>query len=135
LKFEKEEDLREPVHRYLESLNYRWKDEVRLFSREIDVVGRKQNTILAVELKLKDWNRALQQAYLDLRVSNYSSIALPEQIWSRVDPKLFSLAASYGIGLISVDGQAKQIMRPRASKLIQPNLRKKFLRRLGGVES
>jgi hypothetical protein len=135
LKFDNEEEMREPVHRFLESLNYRWKDEVRLFSREIDIVGRRKNTVFSVELKLRDWNRALQQAFLDLRVSNYVSVALPDDIWGRVDPRLFSLAASYGIGLISVDGEAKQIMRPRASTFIQSNIRKKFLKRLGETHS
>ena len=129
-----EENLREPVHRFFENKNYSVFDEVRLFQRGIDIIAKRRSTIIAVELKMRNWRRAVQQACLDLRVSNYAFIALPETIWSRIDRRIYYEAYNHGIGLLSVDGEARQIMRPDRSKRIQPSLRRSFLKRLQRIE-
>jgi hypothetical protein len=130
MNYEKEASLRQPIHRYFNALNYSLYDEVRLFARNIDVVAKKGSSLATVELKLHDWTRAMQQAYLNLHVADYSYVALPEDAWSRVSPRLHSLASANGIGLMSVDGEAKLIMRARPSQIIHRNLRKGFLRNI-----
>jgi len=133
MSFVKENEMMEPVRRYFESKDFQVFKEARLFSRRIDLVAKRKGTVIAVEMKLRDWNRAVEQAFLDLRVSNYCYVALPEVVWGRAGPRLFTDAASYGIGLLSVDGVAKLIMRPRESKSVQPILRQKFLKQLRGT--
>jgi hypothetical protein len=131
--YTKEIQLKPPVLRYLTEQKFTVYDEVRLNTRNIDLIGKKNSEVVSIELKLKDWPRAIAQAYLNLRVSNYSYVALPEQAWSRIDRRIYTQAFEYGIGLLSVDGVTRQIMHPVRSKRIQPNLRKRFLESLKGV--
>ena len=128
--YEKEKEMQKPIREYFTERQYSVFDEVRLFSRKIDFVAKRRNQIVTVELKLHDWKRAISQAYLNQRVSDYSFVALPEPLWNRIDRKIYSVSVAYGIGLLSVDGVARQIMRAEHSKRIQPHLRKSFLKDL-----
>ena len=128
-----EEELREPVRVYFKNKNYLVFDEAKLFSRGIDVIAKRRNNIIAVELKVQKWKRAIQQAYMDLRVSNYAFVALPEMKWERIDRRIYCEAYNCGIGLLSVDGDVRQIMRPAPSKRIQRKLRRRFLTSLQRV--
>jgi hypothetical protein len=127
MSYQKEEQLRKPVHGYFEKKQYQVFDEVPLFVRKIDVVAKRQNELVSIELKLHDWKRAISQACLNLRVSNFSYVALPEPVWDRIDTRIYSAAIEHGIGLLSVDGVTRQVMRPKRSQKIQPELRKGFL--------
>ena len=127
MKVSKEESLREPVEKFFAEKNYTVYHEVKLLARKIDVVAKRKSQIVAIELKLHDWARALQQAYLNLHVSDYSYIALPESLCQHLSPKIYPLAAENGIGLMSVDGMAKEIMTGRHSTMIIPHLRRTFL--------
>lgn len=126
--FLKESELREPVHNMFRKGHYSIYNEVRLFSRQIDIVAKKKSKLITVELKLRNWRRAIDQACLNMRVSNYSYIALPESVLCRIDRRMFLDAYTNGIGLISVDGDANVIMKPERSKKIQPYLRRNFLK-------
>ena len=125
-----EEDLREPVREYFKNKNFSVFDEPKLFSRGIDVIAKKGSSLIAVELKVEKWKRAIQQAYMDLRISNFAYVALPEGKWERIDRRIFLEAYNHGIGLLSVNGNVNQIMRPVQSNKIQPKLRRQFLNNL-----
>lgn len=127
MNYQREEELRKPVREYFENKKFSVFDEVKLFARNIDVVAKKRDEVIAVELKLRDWKKAIDQARLNLRVSNYSFVALPEPVWDRIDRRIYSMSFEHGIGLLSVDGVTRQIMRPERSKRIQPYLRRRFL--------
>jgi hypothetical protein len=101
-------------------------DEIPLFARKIDVVARKRSDVVAIELKLQNWRDAIEQARLNLRVSNYSYVALQDPL-GRFDSTLYVEAIRNGIGLLSVDGVASEVLRPRRSVVIQRNLRRNFL--------
>ena len=126
----REEELRQPVHEFLENRKYSVFDEIPLFSRKIDIIAKRRAEIIAVELKLQNWRKAIHQAYHNQRVANYSYIALPETIRSRANRIIFREIFNYGIGLLSVDGTVIQIIPPERSSRIQPNLRRNFIRRL-----
>jgi hypothetical protein len=135
MRYALEEELRKPVHDYFRTKKYSVFDEVRLFSRDIDIVAKRRNEIIAVELKLRDWKKAINQACLNQRVSDYSYVALPEPLWNRIDRDVYTISVAQGIGLLSVHGVARQIMRPERSKRIQPHLRRRFLRNLQDVKN
>jgi hypothetical protein len=130
MNYVKEEELRKPVRDYFEKKEYEVFDEIALFARNIDVIAKRRNEIVSIELKLRDWKKAINQACLDQRVSNYSFVALPEPVLDRIDRRIYVVSFEQGIGLLSVDGVTRQIMRPRRSERIQPHLRRRFLRSL-----
>lgn len=130
MNYQKERELVKPVKEYFESKNYSTFEEVKLFARNIDVVAKRGNDIVAIELKLRDWRRALAQACLNLRVSNFSYIALPEPIWDRINKSVYTASIEQGIGLLSVNGVTTLILRPERSMRIQPQLRGSFLKEL-----
>jgi predicted RecB family endonuclease len=130
----REEDLRCAVHDYFKCKNYSIFDEHKLFARKIDIVAKRRNEIITIELKMRAWERAIQQAYLNQRVSNYSYIALPENILNNSKSRLFDEAFKNGIGIISVNGSAKQIMGAKKSNQIQSCLRSNFIKSLSSEE-
>jgi hypothetical protein len=135
MRYTREEELRKPVHEYFRTRQYSVFDEVRLFSRGIDIIAKRRNEIVAIELKLSDWKKAIYQACLNQRVSDYSYVALPEPLWNRINREVYTMSVAQGIGLLSVDGVARQIMRSERSKRIQPHLRRRFLRNLHDVKN
>lgn len=125
-----EEELRQPVRDYFEQKRFLVYDEVRLFSRNIDIVAKRGSNLMSVELKMYDWRRAIEQACLNLRVSNYSYIAIPELSAGTINKKAIQESIERGIGLLSVNGVIRKIIRPERSNKIQPILRKQFLMNL-----
>jgi hypothetical protein len=130
MNFSKENEMRPLIHSFVESRNYQVFHEKRLFSRKIDVVGVRGDEVCAIEIKIHDWRRAIEQAFLNLRVADYSYVALPEMCCVRMNGKLTDEVYGTGIGLISVDGYAKEVVEAVASNRLQPLLRKKFLAQL-----
>lgn len=122
----RENDLRQPVHQFLEKKGFKVLDERKLFARKIDVVGRRRSDVVAVELKLSDWKAAIEQARLNLRVSDFSYIALQDPL-GRFGSSLFIEAIQNGIGVLSVNGVASETLRPHRSSVIQRLLRRNFL--------
>jgi hypothetical protein len=130
MNFNNENEMRPLIHSFVESQNYQVFDEKRLFSRKIDVVGIRKNEVCAIEIKIHDWRRAIEQAFLNLRIADYSYVALPEMCCIRLNSRLANEAHGTGIGLIRVDGYAKEVIKPEPSNRVQPLLREKFLAQL-----
>jgi len=126
----KEDDLREPVRAFFRERGYVVFDEPKLFARGIDVVAKQSNIIISVELKLRDWRRAVAQVCLDLRVSDYAFVAMPRKAIEKND-ELRRECVRWGVGLLVVDGgEVKQVLQPVISGRIQPILRQRFLAKL-----
>lgn len=130
MNFNNENEMRPLIHSFVESQDYQVFDEKRLFSRKIDIVGIRRDAICTIEIKIHDWRRAIEQAFLNLRVTDYSYVALPEMCWIKLNRQLTDEAQGTGIGLISVDGYAKEVIRPEPSNRVQSLLREKFLANL-----
>src|SRR5439155_10828360 len=91
------------------SREYFAKGQVPFGLKRIDLVfKRKHDTseIVAVELKLRDWRRAVWQAVHNRQVATYSYIALPSKCVSAVDKLAL---AKLGLGLIRVDVRSATI--------------------------
>jgi hypothetical protein len=126
----KEEDLREPVRAFFRGQGYAVFDEAKLFARGIDVVAKQGGVVVSVELKLRNWRRAVAQTYLDLRVSDYAFVAMPRNAIENND-ELRRECARLGVGLLTVDGdKVKLVLQPVISGRIQTLLRQRFLAKL-----
>jgi len=98
-----ERELLTPVMHYLSEIGcQKVVSELRFFDRGIDVYGVKKSRInrtYAVELKLTNWQRALQQAAVYQLCADYSFVALPIQIALTLDLQQFKES---GVGVLTV---------------------------------
>lgn len=98
-----ERDLLVPVMHYLRDIGcQKVISELRFFDRGIDVYGVRDSRprkTFAVELKLSDWKRALQQAAVYQLCSDFSYVALPLRSILHIDLVPFK---ECGVGLLVV---------------------------------
>jgi hypothetical protein len=98
-----ERELLVPVMHYLRDIGcQKVISELRFFDRGIDVYGVKDSRprrTYAVELKLNDWKRALQQAAVYQLCSDFSYVALPTHSMANIDLEPFK---ECGVGLLVV---------------------------------
>lgn len=110
-----EEQLLKPVLRLFPKREYRRFKEVPLGRKKIDVWcvrKREEQLEVCVELKVKDWRRALWQAIINFQMAKESYIAVWHKYVQRAQ-KQNALLQQYGVGLISVG--------PRSAKIIIPS--------------
>ena len=101
-KFSKESQLLKPVARFAQQQGFCLQErELPFYEYRIVLYGfsARSDSTIAVELKLTDWRRALEQALLYQLCSDYVYIAMPERSAGKVDKAELQ---SQGIGLISV---------------------------------
>lgn len=75
--------------------------ELQFYEHRIDLYGysAERNSTVAVELKLRNWRRALEQALVYQLCSDYVFIAVPTSTAQRIDVEQLR---NHGIGLLSV---------------------------------
>ena len=113
-----EEELLKPVLRLFPKKEYRRFKEVPLGRKKIDVwcIRKSEDNVeVCVELKIKDWRRALWQAIINFQMAKQSYIAMWHKYAQRAQ-KQRDLLQQYGVGLISVG--------PRSAKIIIPSQEK-----------
>jgi len=102
-RFKLEKDLSIPVERFFRDRAFGFqKNEVAFYEHRMDLYGYSQDHDLtfAVELKLRNWSRAIKQALLYQLCSDLTYVAVPLSTIKLVDLNLFQ---SYGLGLIAVE--------------------------------
>lgn len=104
-------DLWLPVRRFLKGEGYsRVIRELAFFDRSIDMYGvawGDEDRTIAVELKLRKWQKALHQAALYQLCSHYSYVAMPKKVaQALVEREDFKAA---GVGILSVDIASKAV--------------------------
>ena len=110
-----EEHLLKPVLRLFPKREYHRFKEVPFGRKRIDmwcVCKTKESLEVCVELKVKDWRKALWQAIINFQMAKQSYIAIWYKYIQRVQ-KQNDLLKQYGVGLISVG--------PRSAKIIIPS--------------
>jgi hypothetical protein len=108
-----EADLLAPVLRLFPRQRYHRLGEVPLGRKKIDlfcIPRRSSHEAVSVELKLRDWRRALWQATVNLQLADRSYIALYDKYVHRAEAHA-ELLDSYGVGLIAVDGRRAWFLR------------------------
>jgi|GEM_PF-812989 len=104
-------DLWLPVRRFLKDEGYnRVIRELAFFDRSIDMYGVSwgdEDRTIAVELKLRKWQKALHQAALYQLCSDYSYVAMPKKVaQTLVEHEDFKTA---GVGILAVDTISKAV--------------------------
>lgn len=127
--YRREADLLAPVSAYVRRKGFRWQDtELAFYEYRIDLYGfsRVDAMSLAIELKLKNWRRALQQTIIYQLCADWVFAALPE---SAVNDVVQSAFAEHGVGLIGVGdtGRCRQVLVPRQSPDVREWYRKHFV--------
>ncbi len=130
----REELLVQPVEDYFISLGYVMAREMQFFSKYIDLFGFNggASSTVAVELKVRDWRRAIKQAKIYSLCANRVYIAMPYLVAKRAAKEM----GSDCIGLLAVHTR-EHPGRWRVDELIaaseSPRKREDFASRL--VES
>ncbi len=83
--------------------------EVPLGRKRIDIVVCCRQKVIAIELKVRDWRRALYQSFINQLVADHVYVA----IWEKcVSEDLLREAKELGIGVISVSAETALELHP-----------------------
>lgn len=139
---QQESDLYQPIKDYLQHLGFTVKGEIK----DCDIVAKKDDQIIIVELKLSLNITLLLQAVDRFSLSDSVYIAIPKQcgIYKTHNKQVKKLIKRLGIGLIVVDFQKTQqyveVINdpqdyiPRKNKRKQNALLKEFNNRIGDTQ-
>ncbi len=96
---------------------------------EIDVVGIREGQVLSVEVKLRSFRKALQQAMKRLRHSDYVYLGFPMRYASFVCGEYRKAINKFGFGILAIDeDRAYELLPPRHSRQLNTSLKKRFLK-------
>lgn len=112
-------ELVHPVTTYFKEQGYKVKEEMKIGFYRADLVCRKKDKLVAVELKLRDYKKAIAQAKNYQLGVSYVYVAFPLFKVSNVLRKREYLLRKEGIGLLVVNEQScevKEIIEPQQSQ-------------------
>ena len=121
--------LADPVSAYVRRRTYsKQTRELQFYEFRIDLYGFSiaKDLTIAIELKLYDWRRAIEQALIYQLCSDLVFIAVPEKTIARIDGALLQ---EHGIGLLAVDRvtRCRQILAPSQSHVVRPHYREAYI--------
>lgn len=117
IQFPAETELLEPVLALFASTSYQTLLEAKLSRKRIDLllIPNGDRPWISVELKVRNWKRALWQAAINTQLSDRSYVALWHTTVRAALDKQY-LFESYGVGIISVsNGSAEVVLEPTIS--------------------
>ena len=112
-------ELIKPVTDFFENQGYHVKQEVRIGFHRADLVAFKDTKVIAIELKLKDWKKALLQAKNYQLGADYVYVVFPLMKSYTILRKAEHVFKKEGIGLLIVNeesGKVSKILNPEVSK-------------------
>lgn len=113
-----EEDLYKYLVKYYRNQDYSIEVEVPIYRNRIDLIAFNNKHLIAVELKLKDWKRALRQATYYQLGADLSYIAMPFYQALKVYRRTGQLE-SKGVGLLAVlldRSEVRELIKPKPSQ-------------------
>ncbi len=124
--------MTDPVARYFARKGYRWQaTELQFYEYNIDIYGFSQSSDLtiSIELKIKNWRRAFEQALIYQLCSDFVFVALPRETVHRVDQDLLQ---AEGIGLLAVgsSNRCQMILEPHPSRVVSDSYKRKNIETL-----
>ncbi len=116
-----EERLYFPVATYFRSKGYRVYREVKITKRWVDLLAVGKD-VVAVELKIRDWRKALKQAMSYQLGTHYALVAMPlDNVFAAMRGR--DMFEKEGVGLLAVSGPAgsiRMMIEPQASPRLMP---------------
>jgi len=117
-------ELFKPVCDYFKKEGYKVKSEIKIGFCKADIVAFKGDEVTAVELKLRDWKKAIVQAKNYQLGSDYVYIAVPLLKSYNILRKAEYIFKKEGIGLLTVNEKTSKV-----SKIINSRISEK---KIGG---
>lgn len=114
--FSYEAELVMPVRTYFEQDGFTVFHEVRIGFCRADLVACTDETVIAVELKLADWKKAMVQAKNYQLAAEYVYLAFPLKKTNLVLKRASDQLDQEGIGLLSVNEQDQSIQVQQEAK-------------------
>ena len=111
-------ELFKPVYDYFKKNGFKVRGEIKIGFHRADLVAFKDEEVIAVELKLRDWKKAIIQAKNYQFGSDLVYIAVPLQKSYNILRKAEHIFKKEGIGLLVVnekDSRVEEIIRPKLS--------------------
>lgn len=112
-------ELIKPVSDYFKNQGYKLMYEIKIGFCRADIVGFKKNRVVAIELKLRDWKKAIVQLKNYQLGSDYVYLAVPLNKSYNIIKKAEHIIRKEGIGLLVVNeknSNVKEIVHPKKSK-------------------
>ena len=129
-------ELFKPVCDYFKKKGYKVRREIKIGFHRADLVAFKNDEVLAVELKLRDWKKAIIQTKNYQLGSDYVYIAVPLLKSYNILRKAEHIFKKEGIGLLVVNeknSNVSVIIKPKQSTkkiggniIIKDKTKKKF---------
>jgi hypothetical protein len=119
-------ELTKPVSNYFQNRGYVVKREVKIGYHKADIVAFKEENVVAIELKLRDWKKAIIQAKNYQLGTDYVYIAVPLMKSFNILKKAKHKLEEAGIGLLVVNEKTCKVV-----KLIDA---KKSERKMGTIQ-
>ena len=88
--------------------------------KRIDIVTLRNQKLVSIEVKISNWKKALQQAYTNLYVADYSYVDLWHKTMPNVDTLLFE---NLSIVILEVNGSCEKRLTAKKSKLVMSKRR------------
>lgn len=110
----------------MEAAGYRVEAEVPVLARRADLVGTREDHLVAVELKMRDWREALHQAVAYQLAVDWAWVAMPLAAASTAYRHRWRFEAER-VGLLAVDdrGRVRVPIPARSSPRLLPFLRER----------
>ena len=97
----------------------------------VDILAIKGDEIVSIEVKRRSLREGLGQLYWRLKFSDYVYLALPKGYAERIKRKFHQYHSSFGIGLLSIDGDKIEVVySSKKSPLLSKKLKNILLERL-----
>ena len=112
-------ELIKPVSDYLIKQGYYVRHEIKIGFHRADLVGFKGDEVVAVELKLSDWKKAIVQVKNYMLGADYVYLAVPLFKSYNILRKAEHILKKEGIGLLVINektSKVSEIIKPSSSK-------------------
>ena len=114
--FYREYELTPHVIAYFIRNGYHVRREIRIGFHRADLVAFQGKTVVAVELKLREWKKAFVQAKNYQLGADYVYLAFPYQKEHTILSKREAILSREGIGLLTVDETTGDVRKPLPAK-------------------
>jgi len=107
--------------------------EIRHYEKSIDVASFGCEELCTIEVKIENWKKAFQQAFVNLAIADKSYIAMYSRYANRVDMQMLK---KFGIGLYSVGaswGEVELLEEARTSQFTNKITNKRLKDQLSGA--